>query len=273
MLQKRKVKAISRHIVEPVKRGIANNLSIDCLKSKAVRFAAIQKLFWILLLLSCAGMASAQDLIFNLDGGGKFVTPDGEASIVRLTLFGTADMPDPTTVTNFGNMSGTLTAFNFLTYTEIESETFSLTQCIISDVTNFTSTGQGAATINGTPTNITFQVSNIGGVVTYEISDPVSGAVYMSGTGELNRSALQWTTTPNSGVTIVPSELPDGNMQVLASGGIPGVNYLVQATTTLNSPSWPTIGMATAGTNGMFSFSDLVATNFPVRFYRVGRPL
>jgi hypothetical protein len=233
-----------------------------------VRRWAIQQAILLSLLLICSGKVSAIDIVFSLNGGGKFVTPDAEASIVRLTLTGTADLDATGNLTNFANMSGTLMAFNFLTYTEIESQSLSLVQCSVSEGTNFTANGQGVATVNGAPTNITFAASNVGGVINYAISDPVSGAIYMSGTGELNRAALQLS----AGVTLFLTALPDGNMQITASGGIPGAPYSVQATTMLNSPSWATIGMATAGTNGMFLFTDLNATNFATRFYRALSP-
>ncbi len=51
--------------------------------------------------------------------------------------------------------------------------------------------------------------------------------------------------------------------------GTPGATYVIQATTSLgNGSSWVTIGTCVAGTNGLFSFIDSDASNYPSRFYR-----
>jgi hypothetical protein len=65
------------------------------------------------------------------------------------------------------------------------------------------------------------------------------------------------------------SQLPDGNMQVMASG-IPGDTYLIQASTDLNT--WATIGTNAADSNGIIAFPDLSATNYTSRFYRLAAP-
>jgi hypothetical protein len=48
--------------------------------------------------------------------------------------------------------------------------------------------------------------------------------------------------------------------------------YSVQATTSLASPAWVTIGTASADGSGAFSFMDLDAPNYPARFYRLAGP-
>jgi hypothetical protein len=61
--------------------------------------------------------------------------------------------------------------------------------------------------------------------------------------------------------------LPDNNVAITFAG-IAGYAYLVQATTNLVTPTWTTIGTTNAGTNGLFIFSDLEATNYTSRYYR-----
>jgi hypothetical protein len=43
---------------------------------------------------------------------------------------------------------------------------------------------------------------------------------------------------------------------------------LIQATTNLSAPDWTTIGTNTSDGNGILSFIDADAKNYPVRFYR-----
>lgn len=73
-----------------------------------------------------------------------------------------------------------------------------------------------------------------------------------------------------SGTTVIAtSNLPDGNRRVLFVG-IPGLSYSVEAST--NLVDWVHVGTGTAGNNGVFSFDDLTATNYPTRFYRTVYP-
>jgi hypothetical protein len=48
--------------------------------------------------------------------------------------------------------------------------------------------------------------------------------------------------------------------------------YNIQATTDLGLPVWTTIATQVTDANGMFSFIDADATNYPARFYRTWRP-
>lgn len=55
--------------------------------------------------------------------------------------------------------------------------------------------------------------------------------------------------------------------------GAPGSQYLIQATTNLNSPSsWVTISTNTADTNGLFQLVDSDAPYYSCRFYRAKTP-
>lgn len=52
--------------------------------------------------------------------------------------------------------------------------------------------------------------------------------------------------------------------------GASNLTYDVQVSTSL--VNWSVLGPATPGTNGLFQYTDLVATNYPYRFYRVRSP-
>jgi hypothetical protein len=53
----------------------------------------------------------------------------------------------------------------------------------------------------------------------------------------------------------------------ISASGVPGQNYVVQATTDLRT--WATIGAAAADSNGHLDFLDLSSRNYPSRFYRL----
>jgi hypothetical protein len=62
--------------------------------------------------------------------------------------------------------------------------------------------------------------------------------------------------------------------------GVPGRTYLVQATTGLSAPIvWESLTnnldgglLFSAGTNGLWTHTDLNSTNFAIRFYRSALP-
>jgi alpha-L-fucosidase 2 len=60
-------------------------------------------------------------------------------------------------------------------------------------------------------------------------------------------------------------------MQIAASGGA-GQNYILLGSTNLASASWIPIGTNCADNNGQVQFTDLQASNYPLRFYRVSTP-
>ena len=66
-------------------------------------------------------------------------------------------------------------------------------------------------------------------------------------------------------------KLSDGNM-LLNCAGISNRIYWVQATTNLISPVWTTLTTTNSDRDGLFSFIDMDATNYPVRFYRTAAP-
>ena len=59
---------------------------------------------------------------------------------------------------------------------------------------------------------------------------------------------------------------------LLGCEGAAGETYLIQAAPNLNPTGWKVVGTAGAGTNGIFQFLDITATNYSTRFYRTSRP-
>ncbi len=65
--------------------------------------------------------------------------------------------------------------------------------------------------------------------------------------------------------------LPDRSVWI-SCAGVPGQNYLVEATTNLAAPVWTTLVTTNGGTAGLFMLIDLDSTNYPARFYRAVTP-
>ncbi len=94
--------------------------------------------------------------------------------------------------------------------------------------------------------------------------------------GATNQGTVTVTIAPDSNAQSVNITgivtLGNGTTQI-DFAGIPGRTYLIQAATNLTPTiSWTTIGTNTAGTNGLFEFIDLDATNFVIRYYRTTTP-
>jgi autotransporter-associated beta strand protein len=131
----------------------------------------------------------------------------------------------------------------------------------------------------------TLTVTNLGGTLAAGDSFTIFQAANYSGTfAVLNLPALNTGLGWNSNslargtlsvIAVVPpqfgaiSQSSDGNFQFSATGAA-SVNYELDAATNLAPPvTWTYVTNAVAGTNGLFQFSDLSATNFPQRFYRI----
>ncbi len=85
-----------------------------------------------------------------------------------------------------------------------------------------------------------------------------------------NTGTLTVTTPTNSiPVTIVGvTRLANGTVH-LNFTGTPGYVYLIETATNLAAPiTWTTLSTNTADTNGVFSFTDLSASNYDNRYYR-----
>ena len=108
---------------------------------------------------------------------------------------------------------------------------------------------------------------NVTDAFTYTVAD-----VY----GATNQGTVTVTIAPDTNMQSVNITgivtLGDGTTQI-SFAGIPGRNYLIQATTNLTPTiTWTTIGTNSAGTNGLFQYDDLDSTNFANRYYRTSEP-
>jgi uncharacterized repeat protein (TIGR01451 family) len=80
--------------------------------------------------------------------------------------------------------------------------------------------------------------------------------------------STQAVMTPPPVISSVAAN-PGGSV-TLQLAGAPGFVYILQATTNLFPPqSWLPIATNTLGTNGVWQFTDMAATNFPQQFYRL----
>jgi autotransporter-associated beta strand protein len=131
----------------------------------------------------------------------------------------------------------------------------------------------------------TLTVTNLGAGLTAGDSFAIFSAPSYNGAfAQLNLPALDaglaWNTnTLTNGVlsvvtTVGPqftslAQSSDGNFQFSGSGAA-GVTYTLNAATNLTPPEvWTFVTNAVANQAGLFQFSDLSATNFPERFYRI----
>jgi hypothetical protein len=61
---------------------------------------------------------------------------------------------------------------------------------------------------------------------------------------------------------------PPGSV-TLSLGGSPGSTYVLEAATNLTAPVWLYLATNTLGTNGLWQFTDLQATNFAEKYFRL----
>jgi len=157
----------------------------------------------------------------NLGGGGKFLAAAGNASLARLALSGTADEsvadgPPTLQFSTVGDIAGSLSAFDFLTQTEIVSQSLNFVDGSYAGGDNFAIEGWSVATVSAaitTTNNLYFGVTNSDGVVTIQISDADTGEVLVSGTGEGGRAALQMTISPMLDISSL-----GGNVEIIYTG-------------------------------------------------------
>ena len=127
----------------------------------------------------------------------------------------------------------------------------------------------GAVALNGSTIRYTPPTDLVGvdvDTLYYTVSDGFGGA---DTTGTI---AVTIRYADAAAVLDSPAELPDGNKRISASG-IPGHDYLIQATTSTTDPaSWVTIGTNAADSCGKSVFCDLNATNYNFRYYRIAAP-
>jgi hypothetical protein len=131
---------------------------------------------------------------YDLLGGGKFLV-NGAVTMVRVELDGLVATADPDVFTDGDAISGTLSAFNYLTRTQVDS--VSLTSLEVTRTgADFSVAGAGTASVNGVTTNIEFDASQTGGDANFELRNADTSAVLAGGIGEDARSAFQLTVGP-----------------------------------------------------------------------------
>jgi hypothetical protein len=96
-------------------------------------------------------------------------------------------------------------------------------------------------------------------------------------------AGLAWNTNglSNGFISVVAAITPaftalaldgDGTIRFNGTGAASQVNELFAATNLLLPVTWEWVASATANVSGVFQLSDLQATNFPQRFYRIQSP-
>jgi hypothetical protein len=131
---------------------------------------------------------------YFVSGGGKFLV-NGAVSMVRLELSGRVSTSEPDPLVDTTDVTGELSAFNYLTRTLVESVSFSSFEATRSGA-DFSVTGAGTALVNGAATDIEFDASQTGSDTHFEVRDADTSAVLAGGMGEAGRAAFELTVTP-----------------------------------------------------------------------------
>jgi hypothetical protein len=131
---------------------------------------------------------------WDLLGGGKYLV-NGAVTMVRVELDGLVATPDPGEFSDDDAITGTLSAFNYLTHTLIDSVSLSSLEATQTGA-DFTATGAGTGLVNGVSTNIEFDASQTGSSASFELRNADTSAVLAGGIGEDDRSACQLTVGP-----------------------------------------------------------------------------
>ena len=110
-------------------------------------------------------------------------------------------------------------------------------------------------------TNSTLVLSNLSLSVTGNYVVVVSAA---GGSVTSSVAALALIVPAGNGMAVNPP----GSV-TLTLGGSPGSTYILEAATNLTAPVWLYIATNTFDTNGVWQFTDLQATNFPEKYFRL----
>jgi autotransporter-associated beta strand protein len=102
----------------------------------------------------------------------------------------------------------------------------------------------------------------------FSVSGQTFQISYIGGTG----NDVVLTRSPATRFTSV-ARLGNGQVQLVATGGLSGFSYTVEAATNLNPIiQWFKVGSAFANSGGQFLFTDTNAPLFPMRYYRAQSP-
>lgn len=132
-----------------------------------------------------------------------------------------------------------------------------------------TSTNGAAISTNGN--YVFYSPPGSNGNVTDTFSYTVADIYGITGAGTVMVTIQSPYNGPSVNITGITT---NGNGTVTIDfAGIPNLIYLIQAATNLTSPiTWTTLSTNTAGTNGLFQYTDPNATNYSSRYYRTAIP-
>jgi hypothetical protein len=123
----------------------------------------------------------------------------------------------------------------------------------------------GVTVTNDAGTLIYFDTNNVNDQFFCTITDGFGGTNFQT----VNIAIVLTNLIPD--ITGVAGS-PGGGI-TLSFSGTPGFNYVLEATTNLVSPDdWVPLTTNMPDTNGLWQFTDMEATNYPFRFYRLILP-
>jgi autotransporter-associated beta strand protein len=127
-----------------------------------------------------------------------------------------------------------------------------------------------AGTLTAGDTFTLFQAGSYNGAFSSIVLPPLATGLAWRTDPLTNGAIAVMSTIPPQIIAI--SGLPDSNLQI-SGVGVVGVNYQLLAATDLVAPvNWLVVTNAAADGAGAFQLFDLMATNFPTRFYRISGP-
>ena len=120
-------------------------------------------------------------------------------------------------------------------------------------------------------------VAMAGGIITYTPpnnfvgSDTFTYTLYDSGLGaNLTGTAMVSVDASSGNGPSVVSITLNAGLPTISFTGIPGFTYAIQASADM--VNWSEIGTVTAGSNGLFQFTDANANRYSARYYRTSAP-
>ena len=120
----------------------------------------------------------------------------------------------------------------------------------------------GVTVTNNAGTLVYFDTNNVDDQFVCTISDGWGGTNFQT----VHIAIVLTDTVPN----IVGVGSASFGTVTLSLGGAPGYTYVLETTTNLDSPdAWQPAATNTLGADGVWQFTDMEATNYPNRFYRL----
>jgi hypothetical protein len=205
--------------------------------------------------------AAVSTNISSLPRGTNFVTAvySGDASYLSATnslaqvVTNHPPVATPAFYTNTASFTLVIPIADLATHwSDVDGDTVSLAAVSVS-TNGITLTNTGTALVY-------FNSNNVADQFTCTITD---------GFGGTNFQTVAIAPAPDTTPLITGVVAGNGSV-TLSLGGASGYTYILETTTNLTLPgSWQSIATNTAGTNGVWQFTDTQATNFTQRFYRL----